>query len=222
MRICLIIPTDDEAVGLPPYPYIACGFGAGKSAACAMAADLIFKNGCDTILIWGTAGGLSQRAQNGVFFIGKYLAHGDYDVRPLYNSTGVGFVKNITDANGWITQPDDLNACIAKAFAQVFPEIKLYTDGRLCSSDKFAMPANRQDYNRIEAASDAIDMESAAVAEFIHHLNTSGSAKNIRLAVIRAISNQATTFDSSDTEFMDFLPTFNKLNTRLPQLLNAL
>ena len=223
MPIGLIIPTDDESVGLPSYPYVACNFGAGKSAACAMAAELIFAKGCDTILIWGTAGGLSPRAQNGAFFLGKYLAHGDYDVRPLYNSTGVGFVKNVTDDNGWITLSDEFNNAVANAFAKVYPEIPLFIDGRLCSSDRFAMPANRQDYNRIEAASDAIDMESAAVAEFIHHLNTSGSSKkNIRLAVIRAISNQATTYDSTDNEFMDFLPTFNKLNTRLSQLLNAL
>jgi crotonobetainyl-CoA:carnitine CoA-transferase CaiB-like acyl-CoA transferase len=77
MKSGFIVPTTEESVGVPAGCVAACGFGAGTSSACAAAADFIFNRGCDTIVIWGTAGGLSPELRNGDIVVGNRVAHKD-------------------------------------------------------------------------------------------------------------------------------------------------
>ncbi len=218
MRCGFLIPTAEEAQGVSPEAadYAVWGYGAGKAAACAMAADLIYGKGCDTVVIWGTAGGISARAVQGQLFIADQVAYGDYDVRPLYGSTGVGFVHDFTDREGWYALEHDFTSWLEAAVRQVFPQCPPL-HGRICSNDRFSMPADPRDYNRIEAAADAVDMESAAVAEFIHRLNARHD-RQIRLGVLRVVSNAVGATEQTGLDFTAFLETFCALNGRLAQL----
>lgn len=220
MRPGFLIPTAGEAANLPSSAdYICAGYGAGKAAACAAAADLIFERRCDTIIIWGTAGGISPRATSGHGFVADRVAYSDYDLRPLTGVTGVGFVPGLTDDDGWLSLPPDLAANTECAVREVYPELK-FDRGSICSSDKFLLPSDRRDYNRIEATADAIDMESAAVAEFCRKLNRR-CGKKIELSVIRIVSN-STSVPESGHAFENFLDFFCSLNSRLPRLKQAI
>ena len=201
-RIGILIPTMDEARNAPARN-AAYGFGPGKSAACAAAAKLVCDDKCDTILVWGTAGGI--HARKGEAIVASHIAFSDYDIGGLFGSTGVGFVPDFTDSEGWHALDVDFQNILLQAFRKTYPEVAVRV-GRLCSSDTFALPASPQDYNRIQATADAVDMESAAVAQFLKLY-----APQTRLGVLRVVSNEP----NGEDEFMEFLEFFARLNTRL-------
>ena len=208
-RVGLLIPTADEARNAPDS-LAAYGFGPGKSAACAAAAKLIRDDCCDTILIWGTAGGI--HARKGEALVASHVAFSDYDLGGLFGSTGIGFVPGFTGADGWHELEATFRRRLLAAFAQVYPEVPV-REGRICASDTFALPDSPQDYNRIQATADAVDMESAAVAQFLRLC-----APQVRLGVLRVVSNDP----NGEDEFMDFLEFFAALNPRLTALRTAL
>ena len=89
--------------------------------------------------------------------------------------------------------------------------------GPICSGDIFDPAAARG--NPVEAQAWAVDMETAAVAEFCHRLNQKcGMA--IRFGTARVISNDANTEDSkaAGRDFSRFLQEFHAMNARLPEL----
>ncbi len=220
MRLGILIPTTGEAGNLPQdLPWLCAGYGPGKAAACAAAAELVFARRCDTIVIWGTAGGISPLARRGHALLATRVAYSDYDLTPLTGITGPGFVPGVTDDDGWMALDPDLNRRLELAFRQTFPELPLH-HAAICSSDSFLMPPRRDDYNRIEATADAIDMESAAVAEFC-----TASARRlglrIRLGVLRIVSN-ATGTPETGRDFEQFLDGFCRLNLRLADFKNRL
>ncbi len=208
-RIGLLIPTADEARNAPTR-LAACGYGPGKSAACAAAAKLVCDDKCDTILVWGTAGGI--HARKGEAIVASHVAFSDYDIGNLFGSTGVGFVPDFTDRDGWHALNAEFQLLLIQAFRKIYPEVSV-SIGRLCSSDTFALPASPQDYNRIQATAAAVDMESAAVAQFLRLY-----APQTRLGIIRLVSNEP----NGEDEFMEFLKFFAGLNTRLEALRNLL
>jgi len=221
MRLGILIPTADEGRCLDKRlaAVTAVGYGPGKATSCAAAADLVFQRHCDTILIFGTAGGMSPRALTGTAFLADKVAYNDYDIRPVFGATDVGFVPDFTDNDGWFALDPDLNNRLELAVREVFPELTLYR-GLVCSADKFLLPDRREDYNRIEAQADCIDMESAAVAEFCHRLNQNCHL-NLKMAVLRIVSN-STSCPSAGDDFLNFMTYFNDLHARLPELYTRL
>ena len=192
------------------------GFGAGKSSSCAAAADLIFNKGCDTIVIWGTAGSLSPGFKAGDIVVAGRTAHKDFSLEPLPGARGLGDVPDFSEEDFWYTLDKPLAELLLKAVKQVFPEHKSVI-GPVCSGDIFD-PAQARG-NPIEAQAVAVDMETSAVAEFCHRLRKK-SGVPVRFGTIRVISNDADTSDSANatSDFTAFLQLFAKMNTRLPQL----
>ena len=216
MKVGFIIPTKEEATGVPAECVAACGFGAGKSSSCAAAADLIFNRGCDTIVIWGTAGGLMPELKNGDIVVGNRVAHKDFSLTPLPWARGLGDVPDFSEKDFWHTLDAALAGQLLQAVKAVFPEHHIVA-GPICAGDIFDPAAARG--NPIEAQAWAVDMETPAVAEFCHRLNTHcGMA--IRFGVVRVVSNNADTADSETicNDFNGFLQRFAQMSSRLKDL----
>ena len=216
MQVGFIIPTKEESVGVPADCLAACGFGAGKSATCAAASHLIFQRKCDTIVIWGTAGGLTEQLHTGDILVGTRTAHKDFSLAPLPGARGLGDVPEFSEEDFWHTLDSELADRLHAATSRVFPGRRVLS-GPICSGDIFDPAAARG--NPVEAKSWAVDMETAAVAEFCHRLNQKcGMA--IRFGTARVISNDANTEDSNTAgrDFSRFLQEFHAMNARLPEL----
>lgn len=219
-RIGLLVPTAGEAVGVPECCIAAAGFGPGKSSSCAAAADLIFNRGCDTVVIWGTAGSLSPELHAGDIVVAGRTAHKDFSLEPLPGARGLGDVPDFSEEDFWHTLDNPLAELLLQAVRTVFPEHHAII-GPVCSGDIFD-PAQARG-NPIEAQGCAVDMETSAVAEFCHRLRKkSGIA--VRFGTIRVISNNADTSDSTLAcdDFTTFLKLFSQMNSRLPRLLEYL
>ena len=216
MTIGFLIPTEVEATGVPNGCTVTWGFGAGKSSSCAAAADLIFNKGCDTVVIWGTAGSLEPDLHAGDIVVAGRTAHKDFSLEPLPGARGLGDVPDFSEEDFWYTMDSALAEQLLKAVQQVFPDHKVVI-GPVCSGDIFDPTKARG--NPIEAQAVAVDMETSAVAEFCHRL-CKKSGMNIRFGTIRVISNNADTSDSANasSDFTAFLQLFAKMNARLPQL----
>ena len=216
MKIGFLIPTEGEATGVPDGCTVTWGFGPGKASSCAAAADLIFNKGCDTVVIWGTAGSLSPDLHAGDIVVAGRTAHKDFSLEPLPGARGLGDVPDFSEADFWHTMDKPLAELLLKAVRHVFPEHKSVI-GPVCSGDIFD-PAQARG-NPIEAHAVAVDMETSAVAEFCHRLREK-SGMNIRFGTIRVISNNADTADSASagSDFTAFLQLFAKMNARLPLL----
>lgn len=215
MRIGFIIPTDLESENLAPESsHITCaGYGAGKASACSAAAELIFEKNCDTILIWGLGGALSPALSPGDVLIGTHVAYKDFNIHPLCNSTGVGFVPNFAE-DLWHPLDEKLCDDLYKAVRQVFPESNVLR-GNICTGDQFVLHQSMSQYNRIEQKALAVDMESAAVAQFCFNLK-----RDVRFGVIRVISDSADS--NADMDFTEFLQKFAQMNRALPTLKRVL
>ena len=216
MKIGFLIPTEMEAVGVAQGCTVTWGFGAGKSSSCAAAADLIFNKGCDTVVIWGTAGSLSPDFHAGDIVVAGRTAHKDFSLEPLAGARGLGDVPDFSEEDFWHTLDKPLAKLLLEAVRQVFPEHKTAV-GPVCSGDIFD-PAKARG-NPIEAQAVAVDMETSAVAEFCHRLREK-SGVAVRFGTIRVISNNADTSDSANatSDFTAFLQLFAKMNARLPRL----
>ena len=216
MKVGFLIPTEVEAAGVPDGCTVTWGFGPGKSSSCAAAADLIFNKGCDTVVIWGTAGSLSPDLHTGDIVVAGRTAHKDFSLEPLPGARGLGDVPDFSETDFWHKMDKPLAALLLKAVRHVFPEHKSII-GPVCSGDIFD-PAQARG-NPIEAQAVAVDMETSAVAEFCHRLREK-SGMAIRFGTIRVISNDADTADSANasSDFTAFLQLFAKMNARLPQL----
>ena len=215
MKVGFIIPTKEESVGVPDGCVAACGFGAGKSSNCAAAADLIFNRGCDTIVIWGTAGGLTPTLHAGDIVVATRTAHKDFSLTPLPWVRGLGDVPDFSEEDFWHTLDATLAGQLLQAVKKVFPRHNVFA-GPVCSGDIFDPAAARG--NPIEARACAVDMETSAVAEFCHRLNTRCGMK-VRFGTVRVISNNADTADSNaaSDDFNEFLRLFAQMNTRLDE-----
>ena len=216
MKLGFIIPTEGEAVGVPEGCVVASGFGAGKSSTCAAAADLIFNRHCDTVVIWGTAGGLSSELHAGDIVVTTRTAHKDFSLTPLAGARGLGDVPDFSEDDFWHTLDVPLKDRLVHAIRSVFPEHHV-VEGPVCSGDIFDPAAARG--NPIEAQALAVDMETSAVAEFCHRLNTK-CGNPVRFGTVRVISNNANTSDSASAsgDFSEFLKLFAKMNARLAEL----
>ena len=212
-KIGFLIPTQSESIGVPEGCTVSAGFGAGKASSCAAAADLIFNQHCDTVVIWGTAGSLNADLHTGDIVVAGRTAHKDFSLEPLPGARGLGDVPDFSEADFWHTLERPLAKLLLKAVRRVFPEHRALI-GPVCSGDIFD-PAKARG-NPIEAQAYAVDMETSAVAEFCHRLKHK-SGLPVRFGTIRVLSNNAATADSAtaSADFRQFLTLFSQMNTRL-------
>ena len=216
MKVGFLIPTTVESVGIPEACTVAAGFGAGKSSSCAAAADLVFNRRCDTVVIWGTAGCLSNTLQAGDIVVATRTAHKDFSLEPLFGARGLGDVPGFSGEDFWHAMDKPLAELLLESVKRVFPD-RHAVPGAVCSGDIFD-PAKAQG-NPIEAQADAVDMETSAVAEFCHRLREK-SGVPVHFGTIRVLSNDADTADSAGAagDFRRFLAMFAQMNARLPLL----
>ena len=215
MRIGFIVPTDLESGNLPlENEHITCaGYGAGKTAACSAAADLIFNKYCDTIIVWGLAGALSPELRVGDIIVGSRVAYRDYNIYPLCGSTGLGWVAGFAE-NVFAELDPGLRASLKKHLTRLFPERRI-CEGTICSGDQFISLKPGDEKNRVERESDAVDMESAAVAHFCRNLK-----RGIKVGIVRVISDSAD--HNAVVDFNSFLTSFAEMNGKLFQLRSAM
>ena len=213
MKLGFLIPTSGEAVGIPAECTVSAGFGAGKSSSCASAADLIFNRHCDTVVIWGTAGCLTNQLKTGDIVVATRTAHKDFSLEPLFGTRGLGDVPDFSDDDFWHTMDEPLANVLLKAVKRVFPTHHAVT-GAVCSGDIFDPAMSRG--NPIERQAAAVDMETSAVAEFCHRLRTKCGIP-VRFGTIRVLSNDAngTTASTAGGNFTQFLQLFSQMNTQL-------
>ena len=216
MRIGFIVPTELESANLHKLnAHVTCaGFGAGKTAACAAAARLIFDKHCDTIVVWGLAGGLSHRVNVGDIVVGSSVAYRDYNIYPLCGSTGLGWVWNFAEKDPFVELDAELRGMLAAQLRKAFPDRNVL-EGKVCSGDQFVELKPGDPRNRVEAEADVVDMESAAVAHFCHALD-----RNIKVGIVRVISDNAD--HNANIDFSAFLSAFAEMNSRLYQLRSGL
>ena len=215
MRIGFLVPTDLEAQNLHKMnEHVTCaGYGAGKASACSAAAELIFNKYCDTIIVWGLAGGLSRRVSINDIVIGSRVAYRDFNIYPLFNSTGVGWVEKFSE-NVFFELDPGLRSLLREQIRKIFPERNVL-EGTICTGDQFVEFKPGDALNRVERESDAVDMESAAVVHFCHNLN-----KKIKVGIVRVISDNAD--HNANLDFSSFLQAFEAMNGKLFQLRKAL
>lgn len=215
MRIGFIVPTDLESGNLPlENKHVTCaGYGAGKTAACSAAADLIFNKYCDTIIVWGLAGALAPDLRVGDILVGSRVAYRDYNIHPLCGSTGLGWVAGFAE-NVFAELDPGLRSSLKQELTRLFPDRRVRT-GTICSGDQFISLKPDDEKNRVEQESDAVDMESAAVAHFCWNLK-----RGIKVGVVRVISDSAD--HNAAVDFSSFLTSFAKMNGKLFQLRSAL
>ena len=216
MRIGFIIPTDLESANLNHLnEHVTCaGFGAGKAAACAAAAKLVFEKHCDTIIVWGLAGGLSHRVNVGDIVVGSSVAYRDYNIYPLCGSTGLGWVWNFAEKSPFVELDAELRQMLATQLRKLFPDHRIL-EGKVCSGDQFVELKPGDTRNRVEAEADIVDMESTAVAHFCHTLD-----RNIKVGIVRVISDNAD--HNANVDFKAFLSSFHEMNSKLYQLRSGL
>lgn len=215
MRIGFIVPTEFESVNLPELnSHVTCaGVGAGKAAGCAAAAKLIFDKHCDTIIIWGLAGALSNRVHVGDIVVASQVAYRDFNIAPLSNSTGVGYVADFAE-NVFVGLDKNLHSLLTAELKKIFPDRNVM-DGIACSGDQFTQFAPGEERNRVEAKADTVDMESAAVAHFCHLIDP-----KIKVGIIRIVSDNAD--HNANIDFTAFLNSFAQMNGKLFELRQAL
>ncbi len=214
MKIGVLIPTADEIDGLPKGIPAAVAFGPGKTAACAAAAKLLFQDGCDAILLWGSAGACHRRLAIGDVVIADEVAYNDYDVAPLYGSTGMGFVPEIAE-DCWMKCDQALSDKLAAALKRLFPNINI-THGRISAGDVFDNAKYKRPNNRIEEASDCVEMEGPAVAHFCK-LTERFTGKHIPMADIRMVVNYVGA-DAAE-EFLQALALLKQINQKMADIL---
>ena len=215
MRIGFLVPTDGEARVIPVLnKHLTCaGYGAGKVAACAAAAELIFHKHCDTIIIWGAAGAMSKRVHVNDIVVGAQVAYRDFNIAPLCGSTGVGWVQGFAE-NVFVELDKNLRAMLLKQLKKTFPGRNVM-EGVICSGDQFMQLKPDDPHNRVESNSDAVDMESVAVAHFCQALN-----KNIKVGIIRVISDNAD--GNAGIDFCAFLDSFAEMSEKTYELRRGL
>lgn len=217
MKIGLMIPTAEEAVGLPEGIPCATGFGPGKTAACAAAAKLLFHDGCDAILVWGTAGALKRNLPLGQLMLVTHAAYSDYDVAPLYGSDGVGFVPGVAE-ECWMECDAVLGEAVRRALASNLPG-KAITTGRVAAGDVFDNAKYYRADNRIENSADIVEMESPAVIHFCRLLERKLGHPHIPVAVMRLVSNYVG--GAAAEEFQECLTSINELNLRMGDIMRT-
>lgn len=216
MRIGFIVPTDLESANLHKLnEHVTCaGAGAGKTAACAAAAKLIFEKHCDTIIVWGLAGGMSKRVNVNDIVVGSSVAYRDYNIYPLCGSTGIGWVWNFAEKSPFVELDAGLRRVLMAQLRKVFPDHNVI-EGKVCSGDQFVELKPGDPRNRIEEEADVVDMESAAVAHFCHTLD-----RNLKVGIVRVISDNAD--HNANVDFSAFLSAFSQMNSQLYQLRSGL
>jgi len=208
MKIGFIVPTELEAenIGVMDQHITCAGFGSGKTAACAAAAHLIFQKKCDTIIVWGLAGGLASNVQVNDILVASSVAHHDYNIAPLQNSTGPGWVQYFAE-NIYYELDSGLRTALVQVLRSVFPDHRVL-EGPVCTGDQFIQHESSATYNPVEKKAFAVDMESAAVAQFCWRLDP-----KIKVGVVRVISDNAN--HTAGVDFNAFLADFHTMNKRI-------
>ena len=208
MKIGFIVPTELEAknIGMMDQHITCAGFGSGKTAACAAAAHLIFHKKCDTIIIWGLAGGLASNVQVNDIVVASSVAHHDYNIAPLMNSTGLGWIQHFAE-NIYYELDSGLRTALVEVLGNVFPDHRVL-EGPVCTGDQFIQHKSSATYNRVEKKALAVDMESAAVVQFCWQLDP-----KIKVGIVRIISDNAN--HTASVDFNRFLADFHAMNTRI-------
>ena len=211
MKIGFIVPTEMENIGVPAGLRKA-SYGPGKAGGCAAAADLIFRQGCDVVVLWGLAGGLADDARVGDFYVVTEGAYRDFDYSGLI-SCQLGCVPGYVDDSAFTKVNPVLVKALKASMEACFPEKRIKL-GSICTGDQIVHHASRNDYNRIELKADLVDMEFAAVQQFCNQLK--GRGVDVDVCCVRAVSDNA---DHAVTvSINDFLAEFHRMNASLPAL----
>lgn len=220
MEYGIIIPTQEEAVGVPEKTgaAIVCGYGAGKAAGCAAAAEVIFRHGCRTILLWGSVGATANSGlKPGDVLVASKAAYRDFDLSPALGCTRVGEVPGFTA--GWIDCDAILTGKLRRALAQLLPDAYRKEEFPLASGDRFYIP-EADEANCIEKDALIYDMEAAALLHFGKMLNDK-MQMNIKIGIVKVISNLP-----QDENTHDFAAAAHKycrpVNAAIPQLIKML
>jgi len=215
MKIGFIVPTEMENIGVPSSLVMA-SYGPGKAAGCTAAADLIFRQGCDTVILWGLAGGLAHDALIGDFYVVTEAAYRDFDYSGLLPCK-LGFVPGYVDDSAFTKVTPRLVDALKASMEVCFPQKKVKL-GNICTGDQIVHHQSRDDYNRIEQVSDLVDMECASVQQFCNLLARRGV--NVDFCCVRAVSDNAD--HAVEVSIKDFLDEFHRMNASLPALATEL
>ncbi len=215
MKIGFIIPTEMENIGVPNDINKA-SYGPGKAGGCTAAADLIFRQGCDVVVLWGLAGGLAPDAQIGDFYVVTESAYRDFDYSGLLNCK-LGCVPGYVDDSAFTKVEPRLVKALKDSMTACFPQKNVKT-GSICTGDQIVHHSSRDDYNRIEKVADLVDMEFAAIQQFCVMLKQRGV--NVDVCCVRAVSDNAD--HAVSTSINEFLDEFHRMNASLPTLAKEL
>ncbi len=215
--LALIGETRIERIGMRDYyigrlgdrPCVAVLARIGKVAAAVSAVTLIREFNADTLLFTGLAGGVGPEVNVGDVVIATHLVQHDMDASPLFARHEIPLLGRKTFA-----ADDDWNQCLTDCTRAYFEhdmrgDIDAATQthfnlvrptvhhGLIASGDQFINNQHEAQtlLNELPGLL-CIEMEGAAVAQVCHEYN-------VRLAVIRTISDRADA--SADTDFIDFL-----------------
>ena len=215
MKIGFIVPTEMENIGVP-QSLTKAGYGPGKAAGCAAAADLVFRQNCDIVVLWGLAGGLADDARVGDFYVVTEGAYRDFDYSGLLPCK-LGYVPGYVDDGAFTKVTPSLVDALHSAMTAVFPE-KNVKRGTICTGDQIVHHPSKDDYNRIERKAELVDMEFAAVQQFCNTLKRDGV--NVDVCCVRAVSDNAD--HAVGASIKDFLDEFHRMNASLPALAREL
>lgn len=173
-------------------PVVVVKCGVGKVFAAMTAQHLIDAYAPSAVISTGVAGGLSPALDIGDVVVSRDTAHHDMDVRAL------GFPRGhipFSDLRFFETDPDLARRALATRLASGH-RVAL---GRILTGDQFISGARHETHAHLteELTGDAVDMETAAIAQVCH-------AHGTPFVSIRTLSDKAD--GTAHVDFGAFLP----------------
>jgi adenosylhomocysteine nucleosidase len=173
-------------------PVVVVKCGVGKVFAAMIAQHLVDACAPSAVISTGVAGGLSPDLAIGDVVVSRDCVHHDMDVRAL------GFARGhipFTDLRFFASDP----ALGARALGARLASGHRVVRGRIVTGDQFISGARHETHAHLtdELNGDAVDMESAAIAQVCH-------AHGVPFVSIRTISDKAD--GSAHADFNAFLP----------------
>ena len=158
------------------YKIVLSKSGVGKVASAVTTQFIIDKFKPDCIICVGIAGGLSSDLHTGDTVIAEKMIQHDFDVTAFGCSKG--YMSNGIEPNKPTVYYSDKN--LIKNFVSKYKNLKI---GTIVTGDIFVTDLNLKRNLNKEFNADAVDMESAAIAQ-------TAKRNNIPVIVLRTISDE--------------------------------